>query len=111
MQEMRANIYGRDPKTGFALKPQDNVGLQYGLAALQSGAISVEEFLDLNEKIGGNDVDGNSIVFIDVDGESRPRVRRRGTDGVAEERQEWAKERHGPIQIRNSNGNVIERSV
>jgi hypothetical protein len=61
MQEMRANIYGRDPKTGFARKPQDNVGWQYGLAALNSGAISVDEFLELNEKIGGNDIDGNFI--------------------------------------------------
>lgn len=62
MQEMRANIYGRDPKTGFARKPQDNVGLQYGLAALNSGAISVDEFLELNEKIGGNDIDGGFIA-------------------------------------------------
>jgi hypothetical protein len=61
MQEMRANIYGRDPKTGFARKPQDNIGLQYGLEALQTGAISVDEFLELNEKIGGNDIDGNFI--------------------------------------------------
>jgi hypothetical protein len=59
MQEMRVNIYGREPKTGFARKPQDNLGLQYGLAALNSGALSVDEFLDLNEKIGGNDIDGN----------------------------------------------------
>jgi hypothetical protein len=59
VQDMRVNIYGRDPKTGFARKPQDNVGLQYGLAALNSGVISVDEFLDLNEKMGGNDVDGN----------------------------------------------------
>jgi len=61
MQEMRANIYGLDPKTGFARKPQDNTGLQYGLAALNSGAISVDEFLELNEKIGGNDIDGGFI--------------------------------------------------
>lgn len=61
VQEMRVNIYGRDPKTGFARKPQDNVGLQYGLAALNSGAISVDEFLELNEKIGGNDIDGGFI--------------------------------------------------
>jgi hypothetical protein len=61
MQEMRANIYGRDPKTGFARKPQDNVGIQYGLAALNSGTINVDEFLELNEKIGGNDIDGNFI--------------------------------------------------
>jgi len=58
VQDMRVNIYGRDPATGFARKPQDNVGLQYGLAALNSGTISVDEFLDLNEKIGGNDIDG-----------------------------------------------------
>jgi len=61
MQEMRANIYGRDPRTGFARKPQDNIGLQYGLGALNSGAITVDEFLDLNEKIGGNDIDGGFI--------------------------------------------------
>ncbi len=61
MQEMRANIYGRDPKTGFARKPQDNVGLQYGLAALNDGAITIDEFLELNEKIGGNDIDGEFI--------------------------------------------------
>jgi hypothetical protein len=58
-QEMRVNIYGRDPKTGFARKGQDNVGVQYGLMALNNGAISVDEFLDLNQKIGGNDIDGN----------------------------------------------------
>ena len=59
VQDMRANIYGRDPATGFARKTQDNIGLQYGLAGLNSSAISVDEFLDLNEKIGGNDIDGN----------------------------------------------------
>ena len=59
VQDMRVNIYGRNPATGFARKPQDNVGLQYGLAALNSGAISVDEFLDLNERMGGNDIDGN----------------------------------------------------
>ncbi len=57
-QEMRVNIYGRDPKTGFARRPIDNVGVQYGLKALNEKVISVEEFLTLNEKIGGNDIDG-----------------------------------------------------
>ena len=58
IQEMRENFYGSDPDTGYARKPQDNVGVQYGLAALNNGAISVDEFLDLNENIGGNDLDG-----------------------------------------------------
>lgn len=59
--DMRVNIYGRDPKTGFAKKPQDNVGVQYGLKALNDGKISVDEFLQLNEKVGGNDIDGGFI--------------------------------------------------
>lgn len=59
--DMRVNIYGKDPKTGFARKPQDNVGLQYGLKGLNDGAISVDEFLQLNEQIGGNDIDGNFV--------------------------------------------------
>jgi hypothetical protein len=51
--------FGVDPATGFARSPFDNVGVQYGLKALNSGAITKAEFLDLNEKIGGLDIDGN----------------------------------------------------
>ena len=53
------NVYGRDPVTHYALRPLDNVGIQYGLAALKAGTITVDQFLDLNEKVGGYDVDGN----------------------------------------------------
>ena len=35
------NIYGVNPATGAALRPFDNVGVQYGLSALNSGAITV----------------------------------------------------------------------
>jgi hypothetical protein len=52
------NVYGRDPVTGFARRPVDNTGVQYGLSALRSGAISMDQFLDLNQKIGGHDNDG-----------------------------------------------------
>jgi len=45
------NIYGTD-ETGYARMPWDNVGVQYGLSALTSGAITPAEFLDLNAKIG-----------------------------------------------------------
>jgi len=51
--------YGRDPKTGFARRPLDNVGIQYGLEALSAGAITKVQFLELNEKVGGFDIDGN----------------------------------------------------
>jgi len=54
-----ANIYGVDTRSGFALRPFDNVGVQYGLAALKAGAITPQQFLDLNERIGGYDQDAN----------------------------------------------------
>ena len=55
------NIYGKDPATGFARRPLDNEGVQYGLKLVKSGAISVEQFLNLNEKIGGFDKDANIV--------------------------------------------------
>ncbi len=44
---------------GFAGVPVDNVGVQYGLSSLRSGAISPAEFVDLNAHIGGLDIDIN----------------------------------------------------
>jgi hypothetical protein len=41
----------------FAGRPFDNVGVQYGLNALNSGRLSPAQFLDLNAKIGGVDID------------------------------------------------------
>jgi hypothetical protein len=55
------NVYGRDPVTGFARRAIDNVGVQYGLTALNTGAITAAQFLDLNEKVGGYDNDGNIV--------------------------------------------------
>jgi Tannase-like family of unknown function (DUF6351) len=55
------NVYGYDPATGFGRRPYDNTGIQYGLAALNAGSISVDQFLDLNERIGGYDIDGNNV--------------------------------------------------
>lgn len=56
------HITGVDPVTLFALRPYDNVGVQYGLRALNSGAITKAQFLDLNEKIGGYDQDANYVA-------------------------------------------------
>jgi hypothetical protein len=55
------NAFGRDPATGFARSAYDNVGVQYGLNALNQGEITVDEFLDLNQNAGGLDVDGNFV--------------------------------------------------
>jgi hypothetical protein len=56
------NIYGVNPATGFALRPFDNIGVQYGLRALNLGAITAKQFLDLNERIGGVDRDSNYVA-------------------------------------------------
>ncbi len=53
------NQLGVDPNTGFAPNPLDNVGVQYGLAALDAGAITPAQFADLNASIGGFDYLGN----------------------------------------------------
>jgi hypothetical protein len=55
------NAFGRDAKTGFARRPLDNVGIQYGLRALRAGQISKAQFLDLNARIGGFDVDATFV--------------------------------------------------
>ncbi|MGW8319655.1 MAG: DUF6351 family protein, partial [Candidatus Promineifilaceae bacterium] len=46
------NVYGV-AEDGFARRPWDNVGVQYGLGSVASGAITPEEFLKVNAIIGG----------------------------------------------------------
>ena len=53
------NVYGPDPDSGYARRPLDNVGVQYGLGAVNAGAITPAQFLDLNQRVGGYDEDGN----------------------------------------------------
>jgi len=72
IQDAAINLFGPRPpalwtdieKTlgrGFAGFAVDNVGVEYGLGALREGAITPDQFVDLNEKIGGLDVDTNPI--------------------------------------------------
>ena len=42
---------------GFAGLPLGNEGVQYGLGALRASLITTEQFVDLNHKIGGLDID------------------------------------------------------
>jgi uncharacterized tannase-like protein DUF6351 len=62
------NVFGPRPSSvwipaeqqvghGFAGLPLDNIGVQYGLEALKQGRISTEQFVDLNSKIGGGNID------------------------------------------------------
>ena len=45
------SVLGED-KQGYGVSTWDNVGVQYGLLAMQKEAITVDEFIDLNSKIG-----------------------------------------------------------
>lgn len=58
-QDNSVNIFGIDPQTGYAPTLLDNVGVQYGLAAFDDGTITAEQFVQLNERAGGFDGDGN----------------------------------------------------
>ena len=55
------NVYGVDPSTGFAARPLDNDGVQYGLDVLNRGQITKAQFLSLNRDVGGYDADLNHV--------------------------------------------------
>lgn len=56
------NVYGRLDGSPIARRPLDNVGVQYGLAALNDRVITPQQFIDLNRDIGGFDRDMNHVV-------------------------------------------------
>ena len=60
--EQIVNQLGVDPATGFPNSPLDNVGVQYGLAALDSGGITPAQFAALNADIGGMDFAGAPVA-------------------------------------------------
>jgi hypothetical protein len=65
-QDAYVAVYGKDPKTGFARRPFDNVGVQYGLKAFNDGKINFNQFADINRLAGGHDVNGNVVADRDV---------------------------------------------
>jgi hypothetical protein len=63
------NVFGPQPKRewdkqekaaghGFAGLPLGDAGIMYGLSALEQGLITADQFIDLNAKIGGLNIDG-----------------------------------------------------
>jgi len=60
--DINVNSMGRDGFTGAARRPLDNVGIQYGLAALKARTITAAQFLDVNAGVGGFDIDGNIVA-------------------------------------------------
>lgn len=80
LHDYMKNLFGPRDETGFAGRPVGNIGLQYGLKTLLAGGISVDQFLDLNEKIGSYDIDYNPIQKrMDAD---RPALDRVYTSGA-----------------------------
>jgi hypothetical protein len=67
VNDLQVNVWGRRPQDDFAKRPVDNVGVQYGLAALNlplgdPAKITMAQFLDMNLKIGGVDIDGTPTL-------------------------------------------------
>ena len=63
LQDVQVNRFGRRARDHFAKRPVDNVGVQYGLRALNlplgdPGKITFVQFLDMNSRIGGFDING-----------------------------------------------------
>ncbi|WP_299451748.1 DUF6351 family protein [uncultured Pigmentiphaga sp.] len=58
LQDFNIAVFGPRDHTGYAKTPLDNVGILYGLRALNEGKISPEQFVALNEQIGGYDING-----------------------------------------------------
>lgn len=56
------NVYGLAEESYSAQRPLDNVGVQYGLRALNTRVITPQQFIDLNRDIGGFDRDMNHTV-------------------------------------------------
>jgi hypothetical protein len=59
LQDYMVNLFGRRPSDGFANRPFDNTGIQFGLKGLRAGLLSPQQFVDLNSHLGGADIDGN----------------------------------------------------
>ena len=59
IKDYHVNEIGTRSQDGFAYQVFDSIGLQYGLKALEAGSVTPEQFVDLNENVGGMDIDGN----------------------------------------------------
>jgi hypothetical protein len=56
LQDYMVNVFGRRSQDGYAQRPADNVGVEYGRKDLAAGKISVSQFVDVNAKLGGWDI-------------------------------------------------------
>ena len=91
IQDYQRALFGVVPD-GKAPSPIDNVGVQYGLEALRAGTLTTEQFVDVNARIGGLDIDGvwqpqrtaGNVGALETIYRSGRNVSGRGTASVAE---------------------------
>lgn len=60
-QDGSVNQFGTDRDSPYAARTLDNVGIQYGLDAVNAGTLPVDDFIALNAGIGGYDPDGQLV--------------------------------------------------
>lgn len=58
LQDFNIAVFGPRDQTGYARTPHDNTGILYGLNAVNSGRITAERFVQMNEQVGGYDING-----------------------------------------------------
>ena len=82
-QDYQVNQVGRRPD-GFANTRLDNVGVQYGLKALLSAAITPAQFVEMNANAGGHDINFNRVTHrVSADLAGLPRLYRTGINNMA----------------------------
>ncbi len=64
IHDHNVNVFGRN-EMGLARRAWSNEGVQYGLGAFESGAITAEQFVHLNETIGSFGPDGEPVAARD----------------------------------------------
>jgi hypothetical protein len=95
IQDAAINVFGPEPQNlwspieqklgrGFVRPPIDNVGVEYGLAALKAGEITPAQFVDLNVKAGGLNIDTNPTAAR-IDSGGSPSLARAYRSGMINE--------------------------
>ena len=63
LQDINVNVFGVDPDDRLRARGRSTTsGSSTASHALKAGVITVDQFLDLNEHIGGYDIDGNFVA-------------------------------------------------
>jgi hypothetical protein len=84
LQDYMVNLFGAFPDTGYARRPFDNVGIQYGLQGLLDGTLLPTQFVDVNATIGGADYNAEPVPHrVEGDPLAVERVYRSGASNTA----------------------------